>query len=115
MNYDKIVESVKFLLKSVTQLSDRFVEANQGITNTFKNVFDETKEVRQRLCDVEEVLDDVRDQLLINGDEFRATPELPVAEQQKKKIFPSLNLPIESVLDVYRNTPALLEPFSKAL
>ncbi len=113
MNSEKIIESVKFLLKSVQQLSDRFVESNKGISVTLENVFAAMKKVTNRLNDLEKSMSDIKDQQLISGDSVRAVPELPVTEGQKEKVFPALNLPIESVLDVYRNTPALLQPFAR--
>ena len=114
MESQKLIDSVKFLLKSVQQLSDRFVEANQGISNTLDKVFADSKEVSNRLQDIEVEVSEIRDQQLMGGDRsFRASPQLPVTDEQRERLFPSLNLPIESVLDVYRNTPALLEPFAR--
>ena len=113
MESEKIVESVKFLLKSVRQLSDRFVEANDGISTTFDNVFSDVNELRIRLQELDEALVNLRDQQLIGGTAVRPAPELPVSEAHKDKVVPALNLPNEAVLDVYRNTPALLEPFSR--
>jgi len=113
MESEKIVESVKFLLKSVRQLSDRFVEANDGISTTFDNVFSDVNELRIRLQELDEALVNLRDQQLIGGTAVRPAPELPVSEAHKDKAVPALNLPNEAVLDVYRNTPALLEPFSR--
>ena len=45
MEADKLVESVKFLLRSVRDLSDRFVESNKGISNTFESVYDDIRTV----------------------------------------------------------------------
>ena len=113
MDSDKIVESVKFLLKSVRQLSDRFVEANEGISTTFDNVMSDVKELKTRLQSLDEGFADIRDQQLISGEGSRGAPELPTSAEQSDKVFPVLNLPNEAVLDVYRNTPALLEPFAR--
>lgn len=113
MDSDKIVESVKFLLKSVRQLSDRFVEANEGISTTFDNVMSDVKELKTRLQSLDEGFADIRDQQLISGEGSRGAPELPTSAEQRDKVFPVLNLPNEAVLDVYRNTPALLEPFAR--
>jgi len=113
MDSDKIVESVKFLLKSVRQLSDRFVEANEGISTTFDNVMSDVKELKTRLQSLDEGFAEIRDQQLISGEGSRSAPELPTSAEQRDKVFPVLNLPNEAVLDVYRNTPALLEPFAR--
>ena len=113
MTSDRIIESVKFLLKSVQQLSDRFVEANKGISSTLEQVFTDIKESKNRLDELEKGIGDIRDQQLISGDGVRAAPELPVSDERKGKVFLALNLPNEAVLDVYRNTPALLEPFAR--
>ena len=45
MNSETIVESVKFLLKSVQQLSDRFVASNQGISSTFEEILKRREEM----------------------------------------------------------------------
>ena len=113
MDSDKLIDSVKFLLKSVQQISDRFVEANQGISSTFDKVYVETNEAKTRLKKLEKDINEMRDQQLANGSSSRAAPDLPMRLDQNEKVFPALNLPSESVLDVYRNTPALLEPFAR--
>ena len=113
MDSDKLIDSVKFLLKSVQQISDRFVEANQGISATFDKVYVDTNEAKTRLEKLEKGINEMRDQQLVNGSSSRAAPDLPMKLDQNEKVFPALNLPSESVLDVYRNTPALLEPFAR--
>ena len=113
MDSDKLIDSVKFLLKSVQQISDRFVEANQGISSTFDKVYVETNEAKTRLEKLEKGINEMRDQQLLNSSSSRAAPDLPMKLDQNEKVFPALNLPSESVLDVYRNTPALLEPFAR--
>jgi len=113
MDSDKLIDSVKFLLKSVQQISDRFVEANQGISATFDKVYIETNAAKTRLEKLETGINEMRDQQLVNGSSLRAAPDLPMRLDQNEKVFPALNLPSESVLDVYRNTPALLEPFAR--
>ena len=113
MDSDKLIDSVKFLLKSVQQISDRFVEANQGISATFDKVYVETNEAKTRLEKMEKGINEMRDQQLVNGSSSRSAPDLPMRLDQNEKVFPALNLPSESVLDVYRNTPALLEPFAR--
>ena len=113
MDSDKLIDSVKFLLKSVQQISDRFVEANQGISATFDKVYVDTNEAKTRLKELEKGINEMRDQQLVNGSSSRSAPDLPMRLDQNEKVFPALNLPSESVLDVYRNTPALLEPFAR--
>ena len=88
MESEKIVESVKFLLKSVRQLSDRFVEANDGISNTFDNVMSDIKELKNGLQSLDEGLVNLRDQQLIGGTAVRPSPELPINKAQKDKAVP---------------------------
>ena len=106
MNSETIVESVKFLLKSVQQLSDRFVASNQGISSTFE-------EMMKRLSKLEERLGDIQDEYLLDSSITRRQPELPVAEFSNSRFVHILNVPEDSVLDIYRSTPALLEPFAR--
>ena len=106
MNSETIVESVKFLLKSVQQLSDRFVASNQGISSTFE-------EIIKRLGKVEERLGNIHDEQLLNTSVTRRPPELPVSISSHSRLVHILNVPDDSVLDIYSSTPALLEPFAR--
>ena len=49
MEADKLVESVKFLLRGVRDLSDRFVESNEGISNTFTSVYSDIRAIQEQL------------------------------------------------------------------
>lgn len=114
MELDRLIESVKFLLKSVRQLSDRFVETNAGITRSFENVCEDVNELAERIEKIESELLNLRDQALVSADPLGRAPELPVRSDQKDLVIPALNLPLDALLDVYRNTPALLQPFARA-
>ena len=115
MDTDRLVDSVKFLLKSVRQLSDRFVETNENLTRSFESVRGDVSEIENRLKLFEDELLNLKDQALVDADQRRNAPELPVKEEHQERLIPALNLPHESVLDVYRNTPALLEPFARSV
>ncbi len=114
MDADKLIDSVKFLLKSVRQLSDRFVDSNEGITRNFEQVCGDISELILRVEKLESECLQLRDQALVSSDGPRLTPELPVKPGQQGLMIPALNLPIDALLDVYRNTPSLLEPFARA-
>ena len=43
----------------------------------------------------------------------RINTELPVKDDDQQHRIPTLNMPLEGLLDVYRNTPALLQPFAR--
>ena len=49
MDTDRLVDSVKFLLKSVRQLSDRFVETNENLMRSFESVRGDVSEIEIRL------------------------------------------------------------------
>ena len=115
MDTDRLVDSVKFLLKSVRQLSDRFVETNENLTRSFESVRGDVSEIENRLKLFEDELLNLKDQALVDADQRRNAPELPMKEEHQERLIPALNLPHESVLDVYRNTPALLEPFARSV
>ncbi len=55
----------------------------------------------------------MRDRELIAVEGNRRAPELPVRPDQLDLVIPALNLPFDALLDVYRNTPALLQPFAR--
>lgn len=114
MDTDRLIDSVKFLLKGVRQLSDRFVETNENIARSFEKVSKNIGDLNDRIDQIESELQTVRDQELIAADGVRRSPELPVRLDQRDLAIPVLNLPIEAILDVYRNTPVLLQPFARA-
>ena len=113
MEADKLVESVKLLLRSVRDLSDRFVESNQGISNTFTSVYDDIRGLQEQLDAIKLSVDNAIDEQLLSSDPARVTRELPVKEEDRQHLIPALNLPLEGLLDVYRNTPVLLQPFAR--
>lgn len=113
MESDKLTESVKFLLKSVRQLSDRFIESSRNISRSFISVEKDVADLSYRLERLEAELLNGRDRELIDTDAMRRPTELPVVPDQQNRIIPALNLPLEGVLDVYRNTPVLLQPFAR--
>lgn len=114
MDSDRLIDSVKFLLKGVRQLSDRFVETNENIARSFEKVSNNIGDLNDRIDQIESELQNLRDQELIAVDGNRRSPELPVRPDQRDLAIPLLNLPIEAILDVYRNTPVLLQPFARA-
>lgn len=109
---DRLVESVKVLLKSVRQLSDRFVENEEKLTRSFEGVDHEMSDLLDRVEHIEEILVPFRDAAAL-PQRVAATPELPVKQGSVDQVVPTLNLTLEDILDVYRNTPILLEPFSR--
>ncbi len=113
MDDRKLVESVKFLLKSVRQLSDHFVETNDNISRSFESVKQDVSDLSDRLESIEQELQILRDQKLIGADAPRRETELPVRPDSAEALIPALNLPLEGLLDVYRNNPALLQPFAR--
>ena len=114
MDSEKLIDSVKFLLKSVRQLSDRFVDSNEVITRNFEKVCADISELAERVDKLETEFLHLRDQELIRSEGPRLMPELPVRPDQQDLLIPALNLPFDALLDVYRNTPSLLQPFARA-
>lgn len=113
MDDQRLVDSVKFLLKSVRQLSDHFVETNDNISRSFESVRQDVSDLSDRLEKIEQDLQNWRDQELIGTYGPRREPELPVRGDSAEALIPALNLPLAGLLDVYRNTPALLQPFAR--
>ena len=113
MEADKLVKSVKFLLRSVRDLSDRFVESNKGISNTFESVYDDIRTVQEQLDEVKLAVDNAIDEQLLSSGGNQAKKELPVKDDDQRHRIPTLNMPLEGLLDVYRNSPALLQPFAR--
>jgi hypothetical protein len=109
---DQLVESVKFLLKSVRQLSDRFLEADAKLSRSFDGVAADVNDLLERMERLEKGL-----AALADGDgpppRSSAPPDLPVRPETAEWVVPAINLPLEAVLDAYRSTPILLEPFAR--
>lgn len=119
---DKVVETIKFLLTSVKKLSDTFVESEGKVKRGFNGVATDMEEMRQRLDWLEQELEarsdnGERSSLGGSGQGARMAvveTQLPVVEGTSEFRFPVLNLPLETIVEVYANTPILLEPFSRA-
>ena len=113
MDNKKIVESIKFLLTSVKQLSDRYIEANQGISSTFDHLYSELSSTKEKAENIEIAIKNAIDEQLIASSSNNIKRDLPVKEAEKNHLIPSLNMTLEGLLDVYRNTPELLQPFAR--
>jgi len=113
MDLEKIVDSVKFTLKSVRQLSDRFVEVNDNTARSFESVRQDIDELAGRIERLEAELANLCDQRLIAASANSRSVDLPVSQEARAQLIPVLNLSISALLDVYRNTPSLLQPFAR--
>jgi hypothetical protein len=110
-NLDKLVETVRFLMASTRKLSDSFQESEARVRRGFSEVAEDVDEIEKRLAAVEAQLVGIRDQAL--SLHRQRLPELPVVETDTDRAIPALNLPLETILDVYASAPILLEPFSR--
>lgn len=110
-NLDKLVETVRFLMASTRKLSDSFQESESRVRRGFSDVAEDVEEIDQRLAAVEAQLVGIRDKAL--SLHRQRLPELPVVETTTDRVIPALNLPLETILDVYASAPILLEPFSR--
>ena len=123
---EKIFETMKFLLNSVTKLSDVFVESNGKFKQDFVDISSSIAELRQRLDWLERVLEEraavAAESAGDSGDggksahEFRRTSteeQLPVVRGTEDFRVPALNLSADAIVDIYANNPILLEPFSR--
>lgn len=113
MDNPKIVESVKFLLVSVSKLSDRFLDASESSRRSFEQVGKDIDDLIERLGRIEADLVNWRDQQLLAEPASIRSTDLPIKAGQEKLLIPPLNLPLESILDTYRQSPALLQPFAR--
>ncbi len=113
---DKILETIKFLLKSVKKLSDTYVESEGNIKRGFDGVRSDVDELRRRLEWLERQWEERAAASEGESEGLRATAletQLPVVPGSDKFRVPILNLSVETILEVYANTPILLEPFSR--
>ncbi len=115
MDTEKIIDSVRFLLSSVSRLTDRFVESTELTRRSCHQLKQDIDGVAERIGKVEAGLAELRDQQLLsrfNVDQ-RAL-ELPVKPGEEKLAIPALNLPLDGIVETYRTSPALLQPFARA-
>lgn len=126
MPEDKVLETMKFLLTSVKKLSDTFVESEGRMKRGFDGVEKDLVQIRQRI----EWLQRVHEERLaasaesatrfsesggvgVGVSESAVPAQLPIVRGTEEFRVPVLNLPIETIVEVYANTPVLLEPFSR--
>lgn len=109
---DKIVQSIKFLLKSVKQLSDRFLQADAKQNQAMAAIHGDLSDLRERMEHLGgSQLEAAPTSSFVGG--RQTPPELPVRPDTANRLIPALNLSVTAILDVYANTPVLLEPFAR--
>lgn len=108
---DRLIETVRFLTASTRKLSDAFQDSQARVRRGFFDVGGDVEELERRLAAIEAQLLGMSDISLYVQRE-RAT-ELPVVDGTSDRLIPALNLPLETILDVYFSAPILLEPFSR--
>ena len=129
METDKIVESVKILLTSVRRLSDHLLETEEVNKFAIQHVWDTgINTVRDDLTKTKQQIDaiilrlahiEANEQVSRHpGVSDAVTKQSPAADKAVKtptaqSILP-LNLTDESILEIYRNSPSLLQPFARS-
>lgn len=115
MDDDRVTETVELLVRSLRQLSDRFLENNEKLSRSFEAVRADIDDLSQRLEAIEQELLAQRDRDLLAADAAVASAprQLPVASDQEERLIPALNLPLVGLLDAYRSAPVLLQPFAR--
>lgn len=109
---NRIIDTMRFLLTSVKRLSDSFLSAEARLDRSFDQVGKDLDDVHERLQWLEAKLADLGDEEL-RARQPTAAPALPTTEDSADRVIPVLNLPVETILEVYATTPVLLEPFSR--
>lgn len=110
--YERLVETVRFLMASTKKLSDAFQDSESRVKSSFENVgARDVEEIERRPESVEEQLVEQRVVSLVIR--RSSAPELPTALSSSARVIPVLNLSVEMIADVYVSAAALLEPFAK--
>ncbi len=112
MEESRVVESIKFLLSSVKKLTDSFLTTEEQFTHMVDRLSTDVHDLLERMERMEKRLLDLSESDQ-QTERTQMRPELPVSPESKEMLVPRLNLPLESLLDVYANAPSLLEPFSR--
>ena len=122
MPEDRVVEAIKFLLESVKKLSDKFVDSDNRMKRSFDGVAQDMNDHSSRLAWLERQSEERAAAAVSStasgsaGTGARtavAETQLPVLRGTEEFRVPVLNLPVETIVEVYANTPILLEPFSR--
>ena len=127
MQDDKVIETIKFLLSSVKKLSDTFVDSERRMKRSFDGVAQDVNDISDRLVWLERQLEehtaaaassaagvDAGGSIGTAARAAVAETQLPVVRGTEEFRIPLLNLPVETIVEVYANTPILLEPFSRS-
>lgn len=129
METDKIVESVKFLLTSVRRLSDHLLETEEVNRDAMQHIWDTgintvrddlTKTKQQidaiilRLAHIETDEQVYRDPAITGADAIRSPSDYKAEDRPIAQSILPLNLTDESILEIYRNSPSLLQPFARS-
>ena len=107
----RYVETVRYLMTSTRKLSEAFQESDVRIRHGFTNVASDIEDVERRLAQVEAQLINVRDLSL--GLQREQAPAFPTETATANVVIPALNLPVDTIIEVYASAPVLLEPFSR--
>jgi hypothetical protein len=107
----RYVETVRYLMTSTRKLSEAFQESDVRIRRGFTNVASDIEDVERRLAQVEAQLINVRDLSL--GLQREQAPAFPTETATANVVIPALNLPVDTIIEVYASAPVLLEPFSR--
>lgn len=93
-------DAIDFLLESLLKVSDTVV----GLRDRLQAIEDRLQGLEQRQLDLD-------DQLRLQRQGGLEAPALPVRAGSEERPVPTLNLPLEKVLEVYAESPQLLTPF----
>lgn len=109
---DKIVQSIKFLLTSVKQLSDRFLQSDAKLNQAVSAIHADLSDLRERMEHLgKSQREGTPNPKTTEGRSNLA--ELPVRADTANRLIPALNLSVDAILDAYASTAALLSPFSR--
>lgn len=95
-------DAVDFLLESLLKVSDTVVSLR-----------DRLQGLEERLQKLEQRQLDLEDQARLTRQSLPEKPVLPVQAGTEERPVPTLNLPLEKVLEVYQESSLLLAPFAR--
>jgi hypothetical protein len=113
---DELLKTIKFLLRSFNELSGMLLESEGNVKHGFEEIGRNVEMLGRRLEMVERQWEEGTGSSEGKGQVSRASTveiQLPVVPGTDEFRVPVLNLPVEAIVEVYANTPILLEPFSR--
>jgi len=113
MEFEKVVESTKFLLKSIKRLSDHILEAESTSRRQLEQQAKQTEDLFLRLAVIETELRETQNLIQRIIDEGKTIDQNSTSGIATRMEPYAIGLAHETLLSTYDTAPSLLQPFAR--